>query len=408
MSEKIAYLVAEFPKPSETFVSREVLTLQKLGMEIVPFAFQGPGAQEVAALDAPTRRLAEEVEYLPNAKVLTGALASLPAVGRCWCANRRLPAGAHGGSKQVRLLRAARLARELEARGIEHLHAHWPYATQVAYLVHKLTGMPFSVSIHAHEVEHDHAHFPATFEALSFATFCNRAAMERLLQRLPTGARERSHLIYHGVDLSRFAPLPFPASATPLRVISAGRLTKTKGFDRLVRACACTHAHGHAIELTILGQGAIEPELRALAEERGFSEHLHLPGWLPHDQVAARLAESHLFALMADTNFHDGLPNVVLEAMASARPVILSPIPAASEAITDGAEGFVLSAADDEAGMCAALDLCQAAPEKLAAMGGAARDRVAQLFDQDFHARRLQTLFTTPAACAVHTSRHES
>ena len=175
--------------------------------------------------------------------------------------------------------------------------------------------------------------------------------------------------------------------------MSAGRLTKTKGFDRLVRACARFHAAGGAVELTILGEGTVEAELRAIAAQLGFSQNLHLPGWLPHDQIAARLAESHLFALMADTNFHDGLPNVVLEAMATARPVVLSPLPAAVEAVKNGREGFVLSSAGDEAGFTEVLGRCAGDLVQLQTMGLAARRRVKHAFDENVHALRLKRLF---------------
>ena len=293
----------------------------------------------------------------------------------------------------ARLLRAGALARRCQELKITHLHAHWPCATQIAYLVHRLNGLPFSVSIHAHEVEHDYGHFPAVFDALSFATFCNHAAMDRLLGRLGPGARRKSRLVYHGVDLGGFGALPFPDAPGPLRVISAGRLTRTKGFDRLVRACARYKQLGGAIELTLLGEGSLSESLRQISREKDFEQNLHLPGWLSHDQVATRMADSHLFALMADTNFHDGLPNVLLEAMACARPAIISPLPAAGEAITNGVEGYVLRSADDEAGMVEALQNCASRRATLGLMGAAARARVTQAFDQDLHGRSLLELF---------------
>ena len=102
---------------------------------------------------------------------------------------------------------------------------------------------------------------------------------------------------------------------------------------------------------------------------------------------------AHIFALMADTEYGDGLPNVVLEAMASGRPVILSPLPAAEEAITNGVEGIILNSATDEEGMVNALQRLAGDRAKLPVMGQAARRRVESKFDQDIHARRLKGLF---------------
>lgn len=399
---KIAYLVAEFPKPSETFVSREVLTLQRLGLPIEVFALKAPSTKEIAKLDPPTRHLASKVNYLTYREGAT----ALPAYWRRLLSvqmeNERLSAAATlKTNRYSRLLRAAALARHCQELGITHLHAHWPCATQIAYLVHRLTGLPFSVSIHAHEVEHDYGHFSIVFQALSFATFCNRAAMERLLGRLPAEARAKSHLVYHGVDLSHFGALPFPGAAGPLRVISAGRLTPTKGFDRLLRSCACFKQQGGDVDLTILGEGALTDSLRQMARDLHFEENLHLPGWQPHDQVARHLAASHVFALLADTNFHDGLPNVLLEAMASARPAIISPLPASGEAITNGREGFILNSAGDEAGMVQALQLCADGRKDLQRMGEAARERMTRTFDQDLHGTELLSLFRTTGRLAI-------
>lgn len=391
----IACLVPQFPKPSETFVSREVLTLRRLGLEVQPFAFAPPSPAQMARLDVATRRLAAEVRYVAGARLLRNALQSWPDLVRIGPLNAALPRGAAGPTGPLRRAwRAVALAGELRRGRVRHLHAHWPYATQVAWLAHRLTGLPFSASIHAHEVEHDPGHFATVFDSLSFATFCNRAAMERLRARLPAAARERCHLVYHGVDLERFRPLLFPRTNEPLRLLSSGRLTRTKGFERLVGACARARAAGLAVELTILGEGPLESGLRQLAAELGFGPHLHLPGWVPHDQLTEHYAASHLFALLADTEFHDGLPNVVLEAMAGARPVLLSPLPAANEAVTHGVEGFVLRAADDETGFVEILRAGADDPARLLDMGRAARRRVETAFDQDRHARRLLALLT--------------
>jgi glycosyltransferase involved in cell wall biosynthesis len=390
---KIAYLVADFPKPSETFVSREILALRALGLDVKTFAFQQPAAAEQAKLDPPTQGLIGSVEYLGNAWLLSGALRSW-SIPRIWRENADLQrTSMMKSNSHLRLLRAASLATQLQAAGIRHLHAHWPYATIIAHLVHKLTGISYSISVHAHEVEYDYGHFRSVFDSLSFATFCNRAAMERLLGRLPASARERSHLVYHGVDLNRFRPLAFPETGGVLKVISAGRLTRSKGFERLVRACATARSLGAPVELTILGAGNLETVLRKIAADCGFTDAFHLPGWLPHDRVAERLAGAHVFALMADTEYGDGLPNVVLEAMASGRPVILSPLPAAEEAITHGVEGLILNSATEEEGMVNALQRLAGERAKLPVMAQAARRRVESQFDQNIHVRRLKDLF---------------
>src|SRR2546430_7881119 len=117
-----------------------------------------------------TRDLIGSVEYLSYRSILTEAIRSSGAIAHLWRKNANLErVTMFKSNSHLRLLRAARLARELTAAGIGHLHAHWPYATQIAYLVNRLTGIPFSISIHAHEVEYDYGHFPSVFESVSFA-----------------------------------------------------------------------------------------------------------------------------------------------------------------------------------------------------------------------------------------------
>ncbi len=255
-----------------------------------------------------------------------------------------------------------------------------------------LTNIPFSFSVHAHEVQYEYGHVPIALERAEFAAFCNGAAMERLLGRLPPGARSNSRLVYHGVDLTQFSYLAFPRSTGPFRILSAGRLTHTKGFDRLIHACAIAKTQGVPIELTILGTGPIEGELVDLAGIAGLSDQVHLPGWVSHSQVAEYLHDSHLFALAADTNYDDGLPNVVLEAMACGRPVLLSPLPAATEAVSQGVEGIIVRSADDVEAFAESIVHLHEERSEAEEMGKAARYGVEEKFNAAASIRCLRNL----------------
>ena len=259
--------------------------------------------------------------------------------------------------------------------------------------MNQLTGIPYSVSIHAHEVAHEGGHFPACFETLSFATYCNKGAMEHLLKKLPEQARAKSHLVYHGVDIRNFEPLPMTKIDGTLNIVTAGRLTRTKGFDRLIRACAQARDAGMDVRLSILGRGQLEDEIRGVASEVGFTDYLDMPGWVSHDQVREYMKNSHVFALLADTSFHDGLPNVVLEAMACSRPVILSPLPAAGEAVDNGKEGFILESPEDYDGFVATLKVITSTENLVEKMGKDARERVCRDHDAETQIVFLQDLF---------------
>ena len=383
---RLAYVVNQFPALSETFVSREVRALRALGAEIDAYAFRAPSAADLARMDPETRALAAETEVLG---VEPPPLAVLGQAPEAFASNARFR---HPSSAWGRVGKAFALARRIAARPPHRMHAHWPYATMVTHLASGLTGVPYSASVHAHEVAHENGHFAECFRRLDWAAFCNRAAMDHLLARLPPEAAAKAHLVYHGVETARFRPLALPERADPFRVLSAGRLTATKGFDRLVRACALARGRGAPVRLAVLGRGDHEGAIRRAAAEAGFADHLELPGWVPHAEVPQWLARSHVFALPASVGFHDGLPNVVLEAMSSARPVVLSPLPAAREAVASGVEGVILDSAEDVEGLARALVRLHASPEALARMAAAARARAARDHDAGALVRRLYAL----------------
>jgi len=395
----VAYLVPRFPSLSETFVANEIDRLLRLGVAVHVLSFVRPTVEDQEKLGPVSRRLLGEVHYVGTATALWAALLQQRELLRGWRENARLHAQSTSKPNALlRLLRAAAIVRWMRRHGIRHLHAHWPYASQVAHLVHIMSGASYSVSVHAHEVAHDNGHFPLIFPALSFAAFCNRGAMDYLLARLAAPSRARAHLVYHGVDLHHFAPLTWPASNQPISIISAGRLTRTKGFDRLIRACGAARRQGLDIKLTLLGRGPMEPELRQLIVAERISDHVSLPGWVRHEEVNRHMGAAHLFALLADDSFHDGLPNVVLEAMACGRPVILSPMPAASEIVTHGSEGFVLRSTDDLAGFVDCIRRFAAEPGLLQSMGQAARLRVESGHDADAQITKVAELLSRHAA----------
>lgn len=390
---RILYVVPAFPAPSETFVAEEVIGVRRRGADIRVAALSRPSADQRSRLGPRLRELADGATYLPRLPLGPGlAAAALRPDMRALNAEiaRR---SAHRTSGLARLARAAAVAQLARAHRADLIYAHWPRPSEVALLAHRLTGIPVAFSVHAHEVAHDGGHFGLAFEAAEFLAFCNRAAMEHLLGSLPDAARSKAHLVYHGVDFSDFPPAPMPAVDGPLRIVSAGRLTPTKGFDRLIEAVSLARAQGVPVELNILGEGGQKAELEALVRRLGLEGEVRLLGWTPHEAMAGHLAAAHAFALLADVNFHDGLPNVVLEALAVGRPAVVSPLPAAAEAVHHGRNGYVLSAKD---ALQEFVDLCRSwreRPELLSSMGAEAARLVREEHDRNLQLDRLTALF---------------
>ena len=391
---KIAYIVGNFPVLSETFVLNEVIRLKNLGHDITVFAFRGPNNDELKKFTDEGRQLASETIYLTKKEALFSVLTNPFSIFKLWKDNVFFQKNANGKPSFImRIARAVALAKKFKSGGFTHLHAHWPYASQIAHLIILLTDRSYSISVHAHEVAHESGHFPLVMKTTRFSSFCNAGALNYLIKELTYDFSDKAHLIYHGVDINKFPFLPLHQITDSINVISAGRLTQTKGFDRLIRGCALACSRGAQVKLTILGQGALEPELRKLASDLDFTNHLNMPGWVSQDEVTEYMKASHVFALMADTGFHDGLPNVALEAMACGRPVILSPLPAVNEAIDDSVHGFILNSQNDIEGLAQSLEKFLHEKNLAADMGKKARERVIRDHDADTQIDRMVELF---------------
>lgn len=392
----LAYLISTFPKASETFVYREILLLQKLNQAPILFACLPPSQDETKKLNIGLIKLKQQTFYLEQKAsfiaLLKHPILSTKLAKKAYALNNK---ATNNHSFPLMLARAVLLAVQLKKNKITHLHAHWPYSTMIGYLATQIYPCRFSVSIHAHEVAHENGHFSTIFPSLKFASFCNQAAMDFLMKNISytNEARAKSHLIYHGVNIEDFPFLPLKQITDRINVISAGRLTSTKGFHRLVEGCAKAKQNGINVHLTILGTGPEHERIEEAAKQFNYTENLHMAGWVPHEKVKDFIQEAHVFAIMADTTYHDGLPNVVLESMAEGRPVIISPLPAATEAVENGKEGFILTLANDVDGFAKHIAYLYNHFQVLKEMGIAARKRIENEHADYIHIKKLAALF---------------
>ena len=391
---KIAYIIGNFPVLSETFVLNEIVRLQDLGCEVDVYAFKRPSEEDIAKLSARGAELYAQTKYIGLSDVLRTSLGGFVRAAKAWKDNRYFQEHANGSPNSLmRLLRAICISRHLDKQGYDAVHAHWPYASQIAHLISVMSNRSYSISVHAHEVAHEGGHFPLVLKSMRFASFCNSGALGYLKKTMDFDFSSKAHLIYHGVDIKGFDYVDLPPVKDELRVVSAGRLTPTKGFDKLVKACALARARGIPVKLTILGRGEEFESLQAIAQEQNFKEHLTMPGWVAQSDVHQYLCDSHIFALLANTGFHDGLPNVALEAMATGRPAILSPLPAAREAVEDGREGFILESEQDLEGFITCLKRIVEEEGLLQRLSVAARERVVKDHDADMQILAMLDLF---------------
>ena len=195
---------------------------------------------------------------------------------------------------------------------------------------------------------HEFGHFDRCLPNVKFISFCNNAAMKVVIERYPN-LSNRCHLIYHGIDTDFFNYIkPKNKIGKTINLITGGRLTKTKGIHRLIKSCSYCIKMGFNIELTIFGEGIEKKNLETLVSDLNIKNNVRFLGWISSMEVRNRITNSDLFCLLADTNYHDGIPNVFVESMSVGRPVISSKLPAISELILHKENGFIIDDKDDE------------------------------------------------------------
>ena len=444
-SGKLAYLFPAFPVFHQTFVLWEVLGLQRNGLMPTIYSLRRPpaGRQQPEA-----QAVARSVHYLPSAwappvvRANSGALWRAPGrylrlyldVVQAW---RTGPAGSVRGDGwepgRVRLydrLRgwfnghplpyllkslalvpvAAYLADRLAADGVTHLHVHWAsYPATVAYVIHRWSGLPFSISAHAYDIYMVPRMLPAKVRAARFVVTCARTNADFL--RRVTGADADGKVIvsYHGVDVTRFAPPDAVPAPRPFTVVSCGQLERYKGMHLLVEACARLRQEGVDLECFIVGDGPYRPVLTRLIESLGVGDRVHLTGPQPHAEIAALLQRADVFSLASEVagRRRDVIANVIVEAMAAGVPVVVSRIPGVEELVEDGVTGYLVppNRVDD---LAAVLRTLAAQPEARRRVGLAGRRRVLQDFDNAKNVRaltqRLSATLAGEAPSGVHVA----
>ncbi len=391
---KIAYLVNTYPRPSHTFIRREIQALERQGFDIHRFAMRSDRRSLKDPEDKAEDRLTEHVLERGKLALLSDGL-GLALRHPIRAARALATTWRMGGRARLRmkhliyLFEAATIARRCSDLQISHLHAHFgTNSATVACLAHILGGPLWSYTVHGPE------EFDAP-RALSLGEKSTRAAFtvavssfgrSQLCRWTGVAAWPRLKVIHCGIEPHHFAetaPLP-----TKLRLVAIGRFSEQKGFPLLIEAIAIAARLNPGLHVTLVGDGELRGEMEAMIDLYTLRRHITLTGWLAEDQVRDALSEAQALVL---PSFAEGLPMVVMEAMAAGRPVIATAIAGIPELITPET-GWLVPAGDVQ-GLADAIDtLADTAHEVLSRMGQAARARVLVRHDIDREASKLAQL----------------
>ncbi|ASP19587.1 putative teichuronic acid biosynthesis glycosyltransferase TuaC [Antarctobacter heliothermus] len=404
---KLAYLTGEYPRASDTFIQREVAALRALGHEVDTCSIRTTGPEHLVGPE-------QRAEHARTFKVLDACKRPMTLIRAHlhWMrAPRRYlralklawataPKGVKGRLYNlIYFLEAGVLAAHLTDKGIDHLHNHIAKAScTVAMLASALSGIPYSFTIHGPDIFFEPHHWRidekaarATFVAC-ISDFCR----SQLMCFADQAHWDRFHIVHCGVEPDRYTPIEREEkSRTDL--VFVGRLAGVKGVPLLLNAMrrlqqppATDDPHRAfdeppAVHLTIVGDG---PD-RAALEQQAAGLPVTFTGYRSQSEVAEILSKADIFVL---PSFAEGLPVVLMEAMAAGLPVITTRIAGVPELVTHGYNGLLVPPGNETA-LFAAISTLVESPELRAQMGETGRETVKADFDIATEAKKLSWLF---------------
>jgi len=406
MSLRIAYFINQYPKVSHSFIRREILALERQGFEVLRIALRGWNEQLADAEDRSEQvrtRYILEGGVLPLLGACVRTLARSPlrfldalilALRMGWRGARPLP------YHLAYLAEACRMLPWLRSFGAVHVHAHFgTNSAEVAMLAHALGGPPYSFTVHGPE-EFDQPQFLGISEKVSRAAFVvaiSSYGRSQLYRWIPHAHWPRVKVVHCGLEPAFHAIAPVASPAAP-RLVCVGRLCAQKGQLLLIEAAARLAAKGIRFELVLAGDGEMRAEIDRMIARYGLVQQVRVTGWISSDQVRNEILGARALVL---PSFAEGLPVVLMEAMALHRPVLTTYVAGIPELVRAGENGWLFPAGDIDELVAALEDFLSRSPEELGCMGNAAHERVLARHCIDIAATRLAGFFNGVAVKAA-------
>jgi len=393
--KRIAYIIGDYPNLTTTFIDRELIEAKRLGLNITIVAIRKP---DIDVTDQAVESIVAGTLYIRPVSVIRMLRAHLRFlvtrprryVGTLtYLVTRPHPSVRSWLKTILHWVGGVMAADLLLLDGADHVHAHFAdRATVLAIVVSRLLNIPYSVTAHAYDIYRSPAFLQDKITEAEFAVTCtayNKQHLERV-----TG--QEVELIYHGLDFEGVATSDSHSrSAGAPLILSVGRLQEKKGFPCLIRACALLRDHGIPFRCEIVGDGSDREQLTEHVRELQLEEFVSLCGALPHSEVLSKYAHASAFVLackVADDGDRDGIPNVILEAMAHGLPVISTEISGIPEVLRHRDTGILVKP-DCPANLYEGIAYVLANPEQASEIGDNARTFVRNEFDVRQNVGRL-------------------
>lgn len=395
---RIAYFINQYPKVSHTFIRREILALEELGLTVQRIALRG---WDGTLADAADLREHEQTRYVLQAGVFNILLNIIKAMVLTPCRffsafRLALKMGRHADRPLpyhlIYLAEACRIVPWMKAFGASHVHAHFgSNSAEVVMLAHVLGGPSFSFTTHGPE-EFDKPVFlglPEKIRRAAFVIAISSYGKSQLLRWANQNDWPKIKVVHCGLEKSFYQIAPQPVTANS-RLVCVGRLCEQKGQLLLLEAASLLVKKGIHFELVLAGDGEMRAEIEHAIAAYGLKSKVRITGWISSEQVRNEILAASALVL---PSFAEGLPVVIMEAMALRRPVISTYVAGIPELVMPGINGWLVAAGSAEELAEAMADLLSRSAEQLAAMGDAAYARVIKRHDIHTEARKLAALF---------------
>ena len=406
MPAKIAYLINHYPKVSHSFIRREILALERQGVEVLRVALRGWDGELMDEQD-PLERAQTRYVLKRGVPGLLLAMMRMLAV-----APRRLASATALAIRMGRrsdrplsyhlayLAEACRMLPWLQEYGATHVHAHFgTNAAEVAMLAHALGGPRYSFTVHGPE-EFDKPQFLGIAEKVRRAAFVvaiSSFARSQLYRWIGHAQWPKVKVVHCGLEPAFYDIGLVPPVAAP-RLVSVGRLSAEKGQLLLIEAAHRLARKGVRFELVMVGDGEMRGEIEALVASRALANHVRLTGSISTNQLREEILHARALVL---PSFAEGLPMVIMEAMALRRPILTTSVAGIPELVRPDESGWLIPPGSVDALTAAMEDLLSRPAQELAAMGEAAHARVVERHSADVEAAKLAELFQAPDPCQV-------
>lgn len=397
MSLKVAYLVNQYPKVSHSFIRREILALEAQGLSILRFSIRSCAAELVDEADQQELAKTRFILQVGAIGLLLGLLKTAVQRPVAWLKTLKTALQLGWHSEQGLLKHGAYFAEAcvllqwLTEAGVDHLHAHFgTNSATVAMLCHGLGGPDYSFTVHGPE-EFDKVRaigLPEKIQQAAFVIAISQFGRSQLYRWCAAKAWSKIQVVRCGVDQMFLNAQP-PAIPDLPRLVCVGRLCEDKGQLLLVEAVKQLKDQGCPVQLVLVGDGELRPELEARITAAGLTEQITITGWANGEAVRQHVLSARAMVL---PSFAEGLPVVIMEALALGRPVISTTIAGIPELVQPDC-GWLVPPSSVEALVTTIQTVIHAPIDQLQEMGRMGALRVAQQHDANREAHQLAKLF---------------